>query len=203
MAVLDRLRLGSARRRGARDQPVDDSLHGIHRNFPGGPVLIVGDSHTWMGGAGAQYPAWDTDCRAGRTTAEGIEDVAASLAPRHRVVVFDHATNDHDRTPDEHWQQLLELRRIIGERQLVLVSSWRTDLSLEHVVANQRRLVNEYPLTTSIADWADFAANHPQYLAADRVHFSDDAMPIRNGIVWAAVRAAEARIGGRGVPRVS
>lgn len=167
----------------------------VHRNFTGGPVLVVADSHTWMAGAGAQYPDWDTDCRAGRTTAEGIEVVTADLAPRHRVVVFDQATNDCAAPVEEHWDRLLELRELLGERQLVLVSSWRTDLSLAHVVANQRRLVAAHPATTSIADWADFVVNHPQYMAADRHHYTDEAMPIRTAIVWAAVRAAEARIG--------
>lgn len=193
-----RLRLGLARRsarRGEREGLVADPPEGFHRNFPGGPVLVVGDSHTWLGGAGAQYPDWDTDCRAGRTTAEAIEVVAAELAPRHRVVVFDHATNDCTSPLEEHWRRLLELRRILGERQLVLVSSWRTDISLQYVIDNQRRLVREHPATTSIADWADFVVNHPQYMASDRVHFTDDAMPIRTGIVWAGVRAAEARIG--------
>lgn len=175
-----------------------DSPEEVHRNFAGGPVLIIADSHTWMAGAGAQYPDWDTDCRAGRTTAEGIDVVAANLAPRHRVVVFDQATNDWATATEEHWRQLLELRRMLGERQLVLVSSWRADHSIEHVVANQRRLVAAQPATTSIADWADFVINHPRYMAADRLHYTNDAMPIRTGMVWAGVRAAEARIGGGG-----
>ncbi len=199
--MAHRLRLGSARRRvrsGDRTRVEVRSPEEVHRNFTNGPVLVVADSHTWMAGAGAQYPDWDTDCRAGRTTAEGVEVVAVNLAPRHRVVVFDQATNDCATAADEHWRQLLELRRLLGERQLVLVSSWRTDLSLEHVVANQRRLVAEHPATTSIADWADFVVSHPQYMAADRHHYTDEAMPIRTGIVWAGVRAAEARIGASG-----
>ena len=165
----------------------------VHRNFPGGPVLVVGDSHTWMAGAGKQYPDWDTDCRAGRTTAEGLGVVADSLESRHRVVVFDQATNDGLVPAERHWQELTELRALLGRRQLVLVSSWRLDVSLEHVVANQRRLATQEPATTSVADWADFVSSHRQYFADDHLHFTDEAMPIRTGIVWAAVRAAELR----------
>jgi hypothetical protein len=165
----------------------------VHRNFPGGPVLVVGDSHTWMAGAGRQYPEWDTDCRAGRTTTEGLSVVAENLDPRHRVVVFDNATNDGLVPAEQHWGELLALRRLVEDRQLVLVSSWRLDISLEHVVANQRRLASQDPEATSVADWADFVSSHRQYFAHDDLHFTDAAMPIRTGIVWAAVRAAELR----------
>ena len=174
----------------------------VHRSFPGGPVLVVGDSHTWMAGAGRQYPEWDTDCRAGRTTSEGLAVVAASLEERHGVVVFDQATNDGYIPPQQHWAELLELRRLVGERQLVLVSSWRLDVSLENVVANQRRLAAENPGSTSVADWADFVVHHGQYFASDQLHFTDDAMPIRTGIVWAAARAAQLRAAADGARRL-
>lgn len=176
-----------------RPAPVPEP-HAIHLDFSEGPVLVVGDSHTWMAGAGRQYPGWDTDCKAGRTTAEALGVVEAHLAPRHGVVVFDMATNDDEVPAAEHWTHLEALRRLIGRRQLVFVSSWRLDKSLEHVVANQRRMAAEDPLFVSVADWADYVAHHPGLFADDHVHFRDEALPIRNGIVWTAVRAAQLRI---------
>ena len=175
----------------------------VHRNFPGGPVLVVGDSHTWMAGAGRQYPEWDTDCRAGRTTTEGLAVVAESLEPRHGVVVFDNATNDGLVPPEQHWGELLALRQLVEERQLVLVSSWRLDISLESVVANQRRLATEDPARTSVADWADFVTHHRRYFAHDSLHFTDEAMPIRTAIVWASVRSAQLRAAAAPLSRVT
>jgi hypothetical protein len=84
----------------------------------------------------------------------------------------------------------------------VLVSSWRLDISLEHVVANQRRLATEDPARTSLADWADFVIHHRQYFAHDDLHFTDEAMPLRTAIVWGAVRAAELRAAATPVPRL-
>ena len=153
-------------------------------------MLVVGDSHTWMAGAGHQFPEWDTDCRAGRTTAEGLEVVAGNLADRHEVVVFDMATNDGDVPPGEHRSQLAELRRIAGRRQLVLVTCWRLDVSLEHVVGNQRGMAADDPASTSVADWAAFVAKRPELFASDRVHFTDEALIARTGIVRTAVRSA-------------
>lgn len=160
-------------------------------------MLVVGDSHTWMGGAGRQYPGWDTDCRAGRTTTEGLDVVSASLLDHHDVVAFDVATNDDEVPAGEHWADLTALRELVGHRQLVLVTNWRLDKPLGHVVDNHRRLAVEDPATTSVADWADYAAQHRAVFLADRVHFTDEALLVRTGIVWAGARSALLRAAAR------
>ena len=78
------------------------------------------------------------------------------------------------------------------------MSCWRLDKPLAHVVENQRGLAMSDPLSTSVADWADFAAHHPDVFAHDRVHFTDSALIARTAIVWATVRAAELRLAASG-----
>lgn len=151
-----------------------------------GPVYINGDSHTWLGGLGTQYPEWDTDACPGRKSTEALNITTNMLRGRHELVVFDIATNDADQ-PLVMKENLRLLWDVIGpDRKLVLVNSWFPQFglnraqSVNNVLAN---FVTNHPVRSRLVDWATPASQHPEWLSDDGVHFTTTGYQVRTYMI--------------------
>jgi hypothetical protein len=162
-------------------------------------TLIVGDSHTLLCGAHHAYPGCDIDARVGRMSTEALELIEAHLADRHRVIVFEIATNDI-MWPQGYAANLERLRQIAPGRQLVLVNTWREDHPNTHVHVN--RALAEFhaahPGETVLVDWAAYVDGHRLRSLGrrrDYVHFTRGAYRRRGELVRDAIAVARARAG--------
>lgn len=172
-------------------------LHQSHATC-GSDVLIVGDSHTLLCGAQFAYPDCDVDAVVGRTSDAALEVVGRYLRPRHRVLVFEIATNDVG-DPPRFGTNLEELQRRAAGRHLVLVNTWRRDQYANHEAVNAEVAAFHatHPDETTLVDWAahiDSKRRPPVGPLPDWVHFTPDAYEQRIELVRAAIAAARARI---------
>ncbi len=165
----------------------------------GGNVLIVGDSHILLCGADKAFPGCDVSARFGRDSNEGLEVVEMALRPDHEVVVFDLSTNDVLDPPALEANLDLLLSRT-GERQLVLVNTWRQDFRDLHLRVNAilRRFADRHPDRVTLVDWAAFIDAHPSPHGKDPdyIHFSTDVYEERITVVSSAIDRALDRAGG-------
>ena len=159
-------------------------------------VLIIGDSHTLICGAHRAYPGCDVDALPGRGSTKGLEVLDALLRERHRVVVFEIATNDI-MDPHGFALNLEELRRRTGSRQLVLVNTWRRDGVNHHVDVNRMlaEFAARHPDHTILLDWAAYVDRRRRALGrdTDHIHFSIGAYLGRIKLVAAAISEAKSR----------
>lgn len=173
-------------------------LHQSHATC-GSDVLIVGDSHTLLCGAQFAYPDCDVDAVVGRTSDAALEVVDRYLQPRHRVLVFEIATNDVG-DPPGFGTNLERLRRRADGRHLVLVNTWRRDQFATHEAVNAELAAFHaaHPGETILVDWAahiDGKRRPPVGPLPDWVHFTPDAYEQRIELVSAAIAEARARVG--------
>jgi hypothetical protein len=164
-------------------------------------TLIVGDSHTLICGAHYAYPGCDIDAEVGRGSTEALAVIEEHLADRHRVIVFEIATNDI-----MWWQgyaaNLERLRQLAPGRQLVLVNTWRGDRPNTHVQVN--RALDEFhaanPDETILVDWAAYVDGRRRRSLGrprDYVHFTRNAYRRRIELVSDAIAVARSRTGTR------
>jgi hypothetical protein len=156
-------------------------------------VLVIGDSHSLISGAHRAYPGCDVSARAGRDSVEGLKALELGLRPRHRVVVWDLSTNDHA-DPEGFAARLEQLRERVGERELILVNTWRRDGANSHRSVNAviDDFVGRYPARTRLVDWAAHVDAHEEALGreTDFVHFSAAAYEDRIELINTAIREA-------------
>lgn len=159
------------------------------RDFHDGRVLVIGDSHTFLGGKGEQYPRWDTDCQIGRTSSQGVKVLAADLRHRHRKVVFDLGTNDAAEQGGFR-DNLRRAWRIADGRDLWLVTSYRGPpfglTPMRTVNRASRRFVARHPHHAHLINWR--AAVKPAMTLADDVHFTPRGYRIRTRLIRRSVR---------------
>lgn len=172
-------------------------LHQSHATC-GSDVLIVGDSHTLLCGAQFAYPDCDVDAVVGRTSEVALEVVDLYLRPRHRVLVFEIATNDVG-DPPGFGTNLELLRRRAHGCHLVLVNTWRRDEYATHEAVNAELAAfhDAHPDETILVDWAahiDSKRRPPVGPLPDWVHFTPDAYEQRIELVSAAIAEARRRI---------
>jgi hypothetical protein len=164
----------------------------------GGNVLIVGDSHILLCGADKAFPGYDVSARFGRDSNEGMAVVEANLRPDHEVVVFDLSTNDVLDPPALEANLDLLLNRT-GERQLVLVNTWRQDFRDLHLRVNEilRKFADRHPDRVALVDWAAFIDAHPSPHGRDPdyIHFSTEVYEARITVVSSAIEDALDRAG--------
>lgn len=156
------------------------------RDFPRGATLLVGDSHTFIPGCDS-YPGWDVDAHAGRNSTEGLGTVRANLASRHSTVVFDLATNDVA-DPATFRSNLRELWGVIGQRDLVLVTSYIPGGVAKPVNDHIRDFALAHPQRVEVVDWAAWARGR-EGIFTDGLHFTDAAYERRVAMVRASVGA--------------
>lgn len=158
----------------------------------GGGTLVIGDSHTWLAGAGRQYPEWDSDCRAGRASSEGLRVLTNLLRPRHHSVVFDIATNDY-LDPMTYRRNLQRVRQLVGDRQLILVTAWRVDTpGATKGIDEIDRVVRHFARTHSRTVQVDFARKlrrDPDLIGPDGVHYTLRGYEDRTRTIRQAVNA--------------
>jgi hypothetical protein len=162
-------------------------------HFTGGNVLVVGDSHTWLGGAGAQYPRYDTDCWPGRTSSTGYAVLGDWLRGRHNKVVFDLATNDYS-SPALLRDNLRRVwDRIGSERRLILATSHypfgltaAVNTVLKDFAAGKHRV--------KLVRWNEYVQQNLGVVAlppiSDGIHFTGPGYGIRTQMIKDAVAAA-------------
>jgi lysophospholipase L1-like esterase len=154
-----------------------------------GHVLVIGDSHTWFAGAGRQYPRWDTSCRPGRDSGEGLRYLRAYIKRRHRQVIFDLGTNDWPRV-SRFKQNVRKALRAVGRRDLYLVTAatWNPVSvdggSIDRIDAFIRRL-SQRRRRVHLIDW-EAQARHRWFLE-DGVHFTDEGYAMRTRLIKAAL----------------
>jgi len=161
-----------------------------------GEVLIIGDSHILLCGAHRAFPGCDVHARHGRRSTGGLEVLERAMRRRHRVIVFDLATNEIG-DPQAFAANLELLWERTGDRELVLVNTWRADGGNTHrdVNAIQRRFVEAHSERAALVDWAAYIDAHPGPLGPDPdyVHFTADAYRDRIELLSEAIAAALAR----------
>lgn len=166
-------------------------------DIQGGSVLDVGDSHTWLSGCGTAYPGWDVDADPGRRATRAAEVVREQLRPRHRVVVFDIATNNRS-LPLELAAEVQRVYSDIRRRKLVLVTCQTATAVLVGTPscaapnAILREFAASHPRRVVLARWREQVDLHPEYLGPDGVHFTTAGYQARVALVKAAVNAAVA-----------
>lgn len=156
-------------------------------HFTGGSIFDLGDSHTWLAGGGTQYPVWDTNCRPGRDSTAAVEVLAEWLRPRHKEVVFDLATNDHD-DPVTFRANLRQVWSLLGpDRELLLVTTHSEKFSTYAINQEIRDFVALHPNRSEFLNWAAWARDHPNAMSDDGVHFTAAGYESRTTLVKAAV----------------
>lgn len=159
------------------------------QSINGGKVLVVGDSHTWLAGAGRQYPRWDTDARPGRNSAEGLAVAEKLLRRRHKLVLFDLATNDYQ-DPAGLRANLRSLWSQIGSRRLMLVTCWAEVFSCGPVNRAINGFVRRHPRRAKVIRWSRAARENPAWMSADGGHFTAEGYAARTRAILRAVRTA-------------
>jgi hypothetical protein len=168
------------------------------RVLRGSDVLFVGDSHTLICGGDVAYPDCDIDARVGRDSTEAADVVERLLRPRHKVIVWEIATNDVIVSPSTHAANLERLRPHLSTRQLVMVNTWRGDADYELVNGRMAAFAADHPERASIVDWAAHVVRVPGAvgLEPDHVHFIPDAYRLRIELVSDAIEEARRRASG-------
>ena len=159
----------------------------------GGRVLDVGDSHTWLTGVD-RYRAWDVDALPGRPSGPvegsngGIEALELQLKPRHKMVVFDLATNDWDEAVDPAAYTTANLEdawEMIGSRKLLLVTSGvstRVSDSMEEGVAAVDQAIVQFARGKArcrVVFWHRVLARRQGLFSADGVHLTPEGYDLR------------------------
>lgn len=157
----------------------------------GGKVLAIGDSHTWLAGAGAQYPRWDVDSMPGRTSSEGLPILRNKIRGRHETILFDLGTNDFS-DPAAFRANLDRLWEIIDGRELVLVTSWairnsQIQTGVAAVNDEIRRFAAGHPRRSSVVEWGRTARDNPRLFDPDGVHFTTEGYRLRTQEIRAGV----------------
>lgn len=156
----------------------------------GSEILLIGDSHTLLSGAHQTFGDLDVHARLGRDSSEGLRVLAERLRPRHRVVVFDLATNDIG-DPGLFEANLEMLHERTGDRGLVVVNTWRRDGANRHGEVNevQADFTERHPERTTQVDWAAYIDDHPEALTndPDYVHFTLEAYDHRTRMIRQAI----------------
>lgn len=171
-------------------------------------VLAIGDSHTWLMGPW-RYRGWDVDALPGRPTgvwAEGdlpgapeggVAVLDRRLRPRHKIVVFDLATNDWDETVGSGaaytTSNLNEVWSMIGNRKLLLVTAWARDTN----VNAQAELLEVNAAIQAFARgkkrarvlyWNRVLKRRPGLFSSDGIHLTPKGYDLRKQAVRSAVR---------------
>jgi hypothetical protein len=156
-----------------------------------GRVLSISDSHGVLAGCGVQYPHWDTDAWAGRTSTDGIDDLEARLRPRHRIVVYDLGTNDPVIRRGEQRRALLHAITRIGSRELFLVTVKRLDGVPYAGVNRVIRRFDDMRENVQVIEWARRVGDNE--FGPDHVHLTAAGYEHRTRVIKAAVRSFQSR----------
>ena len=141
-----------------------------------GGVLVVGDSLEVGTGPYLRREldsvALTIDARKGRPSTEGVGVVRDRLRPGHRVVVFDLGVNDDPSQPAPLARNLGAVRRLVGDRCLIVATLSRPPLngvSIEGMNRVVRKFVADTP-GAHLFDWRAATQSDPGVLGPDDLH---------------------------------
>lgn len=141
-----------------------------------GRVLVIGDSLTVrlsntnpLGAGCGQYDRWDVDGWAGRSTAEGVDDLQARVRNRHVAVLYDLGSNDvlYGGTR----QALRDARAVADGRMLFLVTITRNDSWPYEQVNEAIRDFGANHARVRVIPWAG-QAESSDFAPGDPVHYT-------------------------------
>jgi len=141
-----------------------------------GGVLVVGDSLEVGTGPYLRRELGSTpltiDARKSRPSAVGLGLLSKELRPGHRVVVFDLGVNDDPSQPAALARTLEAVRRIVGDRCLVVATLSRPPLNGVRIDGMNRAIADFVAKTPrgQLFDWHDATASDPGLLGPDGIH---------------------------------
>ncbi len=155
-------------------------------------VLVIGDSlgvgtEPYLDDALGGSPV-STDAKISRTSAEGLEALAASIGPQHTTVVFALGTNDDPGAPELLAEHLSEARSLAGGRCMVVATLARPPLNGVSVEALNEAIAAfaSADPNVRVADWAGAVAADPGLLV-DGVHADAEGYALRAALLADAI----------------
>jgi lysophospholipase L1-like esterase len=131
----------------------------------------------------------DTDDEVGRSTATGVERLRTRSAILAPYVVVSLGTNDPSGGTEAFRDDVAEVLRIAGPtRCVVWVAISRDGDSYEPFNAVLREAAST-SANLRVVDWPSLVRGHPEYLAADGVHATEDGYRARARAIVAAMRS--------------
>jgi lysophospholipase L1-like esterase len=166
-------------------------------------ALVIGDSlevgsGPYLRGA---LPGVRVDAKKGRTSSEGVGILASRLAPSDQVIVFPLGTNDSPSTPAVLASDFAAVRRLAGDRCIVVATIARPPLGGVSV-AGINRVVQQFAAQAGaqVVDWQTVVRSIPSLLGPDRVHATGEGYSLRAGLIAEAVQSCGAGTGVSGIP---
>jgi len=167
-------------------------------------VLVVGDSLEVGSGPylRSAIPGIRVDAVKGRSSTQGVQVLAARLAPADSVVVFPLGTNDNPSSPAVLAADLDAAARLAGSRCMVVATIVRPPLGGVSV-AGLNRVVSAFAARTGarVVDWAGAVRALPTLVGSDGVHSNGSGYALRASLIEEAIDAC--RSGGAGGPGAS
>jgi lysophospholipase L1-like esterase len=163
------------------------------RQVSGGTATLVGDSlnvgiEPYLADA---LPGWRivANDRIGRTTPEGISELAAERPSLSPFVVVSLGTNDPPEDVAAFRADVSRVLRLAGpDRCVVWATIWRDGASHDAFNAVLRDAAKENR-RVKLVDWAEMVQDHPDWLADDGLHGNETGYRERAGAVADAVRS--------------
>lgn len=151
--------------------------------FVEGDSLTVGSSGAIKSHLASEFASITVDAEVGRSTPSGIKRLRAGRAANVWVVAL--GTND---APDKVTMRrnVKKVLRRAGDRPVLWVSIWRSK-AYRKVNRMLSRLDTRYA-QLSVLRWDLFIKNHPELLAADRIHLTPTGYEVRGRMIADAVR---------------
>jgi hypothetical protein len=169
----------------------------------GGGVIVIGDSlevgsGPYLRGA---LPGVRVDAEKGRTSSQGVAVLARRLEPSDAVVVFTLGTNDSPSNPGGLAANLAVVRRLAGDRCIVVATLSRPAVRGVSV-AGLNRVIEQFAGQTGaqVADWRTVVRSIPSLLGRDQVHATGEGYSLRAGLLAEAVQGCVAGVGPSGIP---
>lgn len=141
-----------------------------------GSVLVVGDSLQVGTGPHLRRELGSTpltiDARKSRPSAVGLGVLTKQLRPGHRVVVFDLGVNDDPSRPAALKRNLESVRKLVGDRCLVVATLSRPPLNGIRI-DGMNRVITDFVAETpgaQLFDWHDATTSDRGLLGGDGLH---------------------------------
>jgi lysophospholipase L1-like esterase len=144
----------------------------------------------------------EVDAVKGRSSAAGLEVLAAKLRPEHTVIVFPMGTNDSPSDTAGFASRLASVAELAGNRCLVVTTIVRPPLAGVSV-AGMNRVVAQFAVESGaqVMDWATVVDAFPSLLVGDGVHATAEGYSLRGSMLAEAVDSCGAgTVDGSGLP---
>jgi lysophospholipase L1-like esterase len=169
----------------------------------GGGVLVIGDSLEVGSGPylRAALPGVTVDAEKGRTSGQGVRVLVDRLSPSDQVIVFPLGTNDSPANAGGLAADLAAVRRLAGDRCIVVATLSRPPVR-GVPVAGLNRVIERFAAQTGaqVADWRTVVRSIPSLLGRDQVHATREGYSLRASLLAEAVHGCLLGVGPSGIP---